>query len=94
MKKVKHLEPNNNKPTVAYSSTPIVSVSSSSPIPSTPISSPLSPLTASTAPTLTTETQPVLLPSPMGEEADKFVETLMRQQKEIADWFENYIKEG
>ena len=83
-------------PTVAYPSTASDSVSSSSSIPPTPTTSPLSPLTpspASTATALTTKANPVL-PSPLGEAADKFKEQLMKQQKAIEDWFENHIDEG
>ena len=83
-------------PTVSYTSTASASVSSSSSIPSTPTTSPLSPLTpylASTAPALTTKVNPVL-PSPLGEAADKFKEQLMKQQQAIEDWFEHNIDEG
>ena len=95
MKKEKQQESNNNKPTVAYPSTVSISVFSSSPIPFTPThSSPLPPSSASTAPAWKTKPHPVLSLSPLGEEGDKFIETLKRQQKEIEDWFESYIDEG
>ena len=92
MKKEKLLDSNSNKPKVTCAS---VSPSSSSFIPPTTTISTLSPLTpspTSTAPALTTKSHPVL-PSPLGESADKFKETLMKQQKALEDWFEDYFDE-